>query len=127
MLNSYGTVPRPYPLPVSVVSDWILGLIIVGIGWMLLKIQPGNSQAMGAFSTSTGSLAIPTGITSVSRTTPGPRGMNVMNQPTGTSGGFVVPTYSFVLPDLPKPTQPEQPLRQAKPFEPSLGIFESNH
>lgn len=101
--------------------------MVVGIGLMLVKIQPGNSQAMGAFSTSTGALAIPTGVTSVLRTTPGPRGMNVMNQPTAAGGGFVVPTYNFVLPDLPKSTLPEQPLSQAKPFEPSLGPFESNH
>jgi hypothetical protein len=101
-----------------------LGPLCIGIS--LALGAPGLCQSMGAVSTSTGTMVVPLTTTGFQRSFYGTRSLNSMGQGSALTGGYAVPSYSFSLPELPRPLQPEPPISSPKPFEPDLGSFEAN-
>lgn len=88
--------------------------------------SPALAQTMGASSSSTGSVSIPINTTGIGRTNYGSKSLNVINQSSSPAGGFVAPSTTFNLPEIPAATPPAQPLRTPRPYQPDLGPFEPN-
>ena len=83
-----------------------------------------KAQTMGAWSQSNGSLNIPVTTIGTGRMSLGSYSVNIMNH--SDQSGLTPPSFSFSLPMLPKPTEPDQLLSRPKYYQPDLGPFESN-
>ena len=83
---------------------------------------PGIAQTMGATSSSTGTIVNPAGTFSIEKSFYGSKSLETINQ----SSRFLPPSYSYNLPNLPKPALPKSLSLTPKPYDPDLGSFELN-
>ena len=82
----------------------------------------GLAQTMGATSTSTGRVVNPNATTTVAGSNKGAEKIGRMSQ----IATYKEANYNFILPDLPKFTLPELPIREPKTFATKLRIFYPN-
>ena len=82
----------------------------------------GLAQTMGATSTSTGRVVNPNATATIAGSNQGAEKTGRINK----IGTYKEPNFNFILPDLPKFTFPELPIREPKTFATELKIFNPN-